>query len=135
MKQDFFKKSIETYLNQRAQEDPLFANTLAKENKSIDECLSYILSEVKKSGRQGFADEEIYGLAVHYYDEDDLKAPSGKINARVVIGGQIDITEEEKAEAKQKALEALIDEEKQKLKKKSVKKSTESESVESLTLF
>ena len=46
---------------------------LQKPHKNIEECTLYILSEVQRSGCNGFADEEIYSMAVHYYDEDDIE--------------------------------------------------------------
>ncbi|MBP9481471.1 MAG: hypothetical protein KBF15_08460, partial [Parabacteroides sp.] len=39
----------------------------SKPEKNIDDCVTYILNEVKKSGCNGFADDEIYSMAVHYY--------------------------------------------------------------------
>jgi len=50
---DQFKQTIKAYLDKRASEDELFANSYAKENKNIDECINYILSEVQKSGCNG----------------------------------------------------------------------------------
>ena len=67
-----FKKTIQTYLDERARTDELFAVTYAKENKNIDDCITFILNQVKNSGCNGFADDEIYSLAVHYYDEDTI---------------------------------------------------------------
>lgn len=79
-----FKKAIQEYLEQRAKEDGLFAVSYAKANKSIDECCNYILSTVHKSGCNGFTDAEIYGMAVHYYDEDNIKDVK-PVNSRVVV--------------------------------------------------
>lgn len=121
---DHFKTAIENYLNKRAEEDSLFADTLKKENKNIDDCLKYILSQVKDSGRQAFEDHEIYELAVHYYDEDDLKVPAN-IKAQVVVGGVIELTEEDKALAKQKAFDELVAAEREKLKRRNLKKPAE----------
>ena len=53
--------------------DPLFAPNLMKPNKNIEECITYILNEVQKSGCNGFDDDEIFSMAVHYYDEDDIE--------------------------------------------------------------
>lgn len=79
-----FKKIIQNHLNQVAANDKLFAQNLVKKNKNIDDCISYILNQVRISGCNGFADEEIYNMAIHYYDEDDLKV--GKpIKAQVVV--------------------------------------------------
>ena len=69
-----FKKVIREYLEQRAQQDALFAATYSKPNKSIDECCNYIMKEARKKGTAVcMKDEEVYGLAVHYYDEDSIK--------------------------------------------------------------
>ena len=48
-------------------------DSLAKENKSLKECGQYILQEARKKGSHvAMTDEEGFGLAVHYYDEDDI---------------------------------------------------------------
>lgn len=84
-----FKAVIKAYLDDRASNDELFAATYSKPNKSLDECCNYILHEVQKSGQNGFADEEIFGMAIHYYDEDDIKDIK-PINARVVVNHHVD---------------------------------------------
>lgn len=103
---DPFKNAIRAYLDNRAANDELFAEVYAKEGKNIDDCVTYILNQVKASGCNGFADDEIYGMAVHYYDEDKIEV--GKpVSARVIVN-HIELTEEEKAAAKQKALDELV---------------------------
>jgi hypothetical protein len=48
-------------------------DSLDKENKSLKECGQYILQEARKNGSHvAMTDEEVFGLAVHYYDEDDI---------------------------------------------------------------
>lgn len=83
------KQIIQSYLEERAKNDPLFASVYAKPNKNINECFDYILSEAKKRGNAVcMSDDEVFGLAVHYYAEDyikekskffDLKLSDGKI--------------------------------------------------------
>lgn len=99
-----FKGTIKSYLDKRAQEDELFAVSYAKDGKNIDDCITYILNQVKNSGCNGFADDEIYGMAVHYYDEDNIKVGE-KVNATVVVNHKVELTDEEKAEARKKAIE------------------------------
>lgn len=82
---DAFKLAIKEYLDQRANSDSLFAVTYKKDGKSIDDCIKYIISQVQKSGRSGFANDEIYSLAVHYYDEADIAIPASVPTPRVVI--------------------------------------------------
>lgn len=105
-----FKKTIETYLTERAKTDSLFAVSFAKPNKNINECINYIFSEVQKSGCNGFADDEIYGMAVHYYDEDNLGEIKATSNARVVVNHSVELTEEEKAKAREEAKQRAINE-------------------------
>ena len=70
-----FKQVIQSYLEQRAKRDSLFATSFAKQSKNIDECCNYIIGEAKKRGDNAvfMSDDEVFGLAVHYYDEDDIK--------------------------------------------------------------
>ncbi|MBP8777751.1 MAG: PcfK-like family protein [Bacteroidaceae bacterium] len=98
-----FKQTIQTYLEDRAKNDELFAASYAKPNKNIDECCNFILREVQKSGCNGFSDDEIFGMAVHYYDEDGIKNVK-PVNAKVIVNHTIELTEEDKRKAKEAAL-------------------------------
>lgn len=84
-----FEKIIKAYLDQRAQEDAAFATTYAKPNKSISECCKYIMQEVAKTrGGQNcvaLSDDKVFGMAIHYYDEDDIVVEASKVNATVAI--------------------------------------------------
>lgn len=111
-----FKDTIKTYLDNRAEQDCLFAQNYKKENKSIDECINYILTQVQKSGCCGFADDEIFGMAVHYFDEDDIKDIKD-ISCQVVVNHEVELTEEEKAEAREKAIKRLEEETYQSMRK------------------
>lgn len=115
------KDRIKEYLDKKAENDELFAKTYAKENKSLDECFKFIMSEAQKKGGNAvcMTDEEVFGLAVHYYDEDDIKIKPMP-NTRVKVSTsteKIELTEEDKAIAKERAIRQLKDEELAKLKK------------------
>lgn len=112
-----FRETIKAYLDKRAQNDELFAVAYAKENKNIDDCITYILNEVKKSGCNGFADDEIYSMAVHYYDEDDLSVGS-PISCKVVVNHTVELTEEEKVEARKNAIKQFQQEEIKKMQER-----------------
>lgn len=104
-----FKRTIQAYLAQRAMEDELFAVTYKKANKNINDCCTYILNEVRKSGCNGFTDGEVYSMAVHYYDEDNIEI--GKpINARVMVNHTVELTPEEKDEARKQAIQRVQNE-------------------------
>ena len=51
---DHFKRTIQMYLEQRAAEDALFAKNYRNPAKNIDDCVTYILNYVQKSGCNGF---------------------------------------------------------------------------------
>ena len=101
---EHFKRTIQAYLQQRASEDRLFAESYRKEGKNIDDCITYILNEVQRSGCNGFTDGEIYSMAVHYYDEDDIEV-GNPVSCQVSVNHIVELTEEEKAEAIQRAVE------------------------------
>ena len=107
---DYFKQTIQSYLQRRAQEDELFAPRYANPKKNIDDCITFILNYVKQSGCNGFADDEIYSLAMHYYDEDDIDSGKPLTNCKVVVNHTIVLTEEEKAEARRQAMQKATDE-------------------------
>lgn len=119
---DSFKRTIEKHLKFKAFTDPLFAVALKKENKNINDCITYILNTVKDSKIEGFEDKEIFNMATHYYDEDDIKPGKNISRGSVVVNHQVKLTEEEIAEAKKKAIDSVISEQREKMKKKSVKK-------------
>lgn len=131
---DNFKETIKEYLNHRAITDELFATSYSKPKKNIDECCNYILAEVQKSGCNGFTDDEIFSMAVHYYDEDNIKSDKSP-NCRIVVNHVVELTEEEKKKAKEAAIKKLQDEAYNALKKKATKHKKVDESVEQMTLF
>lgn len=72
---EHFKQAIKAYLDERAKTDELFAVSYAKENKNLDDCVTFILNQamaICKEGGCGMTDDEVYSLGVHYYDEDDI---------------------------------------------------------------
>ena len=126
---EHFTRTIAEYLNQRAMTDPLFAPNLMKPNKNIEECITYILNEVQKSGCNGFDDddellrawlEKIFSMAVHYYDEDDIEVGKA-VSCRVAVNHIVELTEEEKAEARQEAIKQYQREELAKLQSRNAR--------------
>lgn len=129
-----FQDTIKSYLDERASVDELFAESYAKPGKSIEECCNYIFVEVQKSGCCGFADDEIYGMAVHYYDEDNL-GEIKPIQGQVVVNHKVELTAEEIAEARKEAKERMVSEEIARLRKPQQKPVVKKEEVEAPTLF
>ena len=107
---DHFKRTIQMYLEQRAAEDELFAKNYRNPAKNMDDCVTYILNYVQKSGCNGFSDGEIYGQAVHYYDENEIEV-GNPLQCHVAVNHVVELTAEEKAEARQNALRQYQNEE------------------------
>nr|WP_315200604.1 Cas9 inhibitor AcrIIA9 family protein [uncultured Flavobacterium sp.] len=81
---DAFKTAIENYLSAATLNDAAFAQNLAKETKNIDSCFNYIFGEVKKTGLCAFDNQEIFDMAVKYYNDDSIAAPIA-VNCRAVV--------------------------------------------------
>lgn len=133
---DNFTTIIKEYLDNRAESDSLFAEKYANSEKNIDDCITYIINTVKDSGRNGFADEEIFSMAVHYYDEDDIQVGE-RVKARVVTNREVELTDEEKDKIRQDAIqqyhEKVLEEMKEKQSRKA-KRRVETD-VEQQSLF
>ena len=132
-----FTRTIAEYLNLRAATDPLFAPNLAKPHKNIEDCITYILRQVQQSGCNGFEDDEIYSMAIHYYDEDDLEVGS-PVACHVVVNHTIVLSEEEKAEARKQAIQQYQAQELRRLQEPrqvKTKASTNSEQAPQPSLF
>ena len=116
-----FKEVIKNHLRTLAKNDPLFMATLRKPNKDINDCITYIVNQVQASGSFGFPDSEIFQMAVHYYDEDNIEVGKPISDVHIVNNHAVQLTEEEIAKAKAKAKEKVIDAEMARMRKKPTK--------------
>lgn len=122
-----FNDTIKAYLEKRADNDALFAIRFANPSKSVEDCVTYIINQVQKSGCNGFADDEIFGMAVHYWEESEIEVGNPLTNCQMVVNHTVELTEEEKEQARQDAINKLRDEEMAKMRrpKTTEKKTTE----------
>lgn len=111
-----FNETIKAYLEERAENDALFAVKFANPSKSVEDCVTYILNQVRKSGCNGFTDAEVYGMAIHFYEEKEIEV-GNPINCQVVVNHTVELTEEEKKQARQDAINKLRDEEMAKMRR------------------
>lgn len=120
---EHFKQTIKAYLDERAKNDELFAVSYAKENKNMDDCVTFILNQVKRSKCMGLTDEEVYSLAVHFFDEEDIEI-GNPIACNVIVNHTVELTGEEKAQARQEALKEYQAEQLRKMQKRTNKPKT-----------
>ncbi len=135
---EHFKQTIKSYLDGRAQADELFAARYTNPKKNIDDCCTYIMNQVQRSGCNGFTDDEIYSMAVHYYDEEDIDV--GKpINCRVVVNHTVELTAEEKEQARRDAMQRAQEEAYRQMtqpkRNRTTKKAEQTPNVQQKSLF
>lgn len=85
-----FQESVKKFLEQYAQTDEDFATKYSNPKKSVEECCKYIIGEVKKALKKGdmqavVSHEEVYGLAIHYFDEEDIEVDNKEIPVSVSV--------------------------------------------------
>lgn len=103
-----FQETLENYLSGMAEKDQLFADKFNNPSKTMEGCVNYVLSEVQKSGMNGFTDPEIYSMAVHYFVEEGIKDVPSMKDCHVVVNHQVELTAEEIEEMRQKAKEKVL---------------------------
>lgn len=113
-----FKTIVKRFLTNKALTDELFEKCYLKENKNIDDCITFILNTVKKSGECGFTDDEVFNMAIHYYQEDDIEVGKPISGVNIIVNRKVELTEEEKEQARQKAIDQLATETRIKLRAK-----------------
>lgn len=105
-----FQNTIKAYLDKRAEIDLLFSFRYSLPEKKLEDCITYILNQVQKSGCNGFHDDEIFGMAVHFYDEDNIEIGKPMHNAQIAVNHTVILTAEEKEQARQDAMQKTQDE-------------------------
>lgn len=101
-----FEKAIKAFLDDKAEKDPAFAEKYGSDKKNIQDCCKFIIAEVKKSCKGNEAactDQYVYGLAMHYYDEENIKVPANAPSCRIVVPGSAEPSGESGAGAENKS--------------------------------
>lgn len=134
---EHFKRVIQAYLEQRAAEDKLFAASYSKPNKNIDECVTYILNWAKSQcdggNCIGTTGGEVLSQSVHYYDEDGIEV--GKpLQCKILVCHDMELTDEEKAEARQQAIRQYQAVELRKLQNRSKAKASQKTNAQQVEL-
>ena len=80
------ERIVAEYIDANASE--MLVKKINKSNKGISDCWNFIISQAKaKAGKNkavGVADSEVFGWAIHYFEEDSIKkGDTPKIEAKV----------------------------------------------------
>ena len=111
------RQAISMYLTAKAYNDPEFKTKFENPNKNLDECVTYITysmyCKVKQAAEEGKermavcipSDDEIFALAEHYYEDEDLKVDGKELQSvRLVSMAATTFTEAERAQQRQEAI-------------------------------
>ncbi len=104
-----FKQVIKSFLDNKSVTDSLFTPKYASEKKNINDCVTYILNTVEKSGCNGFSDDEIFGMAIHYYDEESIDIGKAVKKGRVVVNHVVSLTPQDVEQARTEAIKKYQD--------------------------
>lgn len=113
-----FQQTIQEYLENYSNTDEAFKEKYSNPEKNIVDCCNYIMNQVRKSGCNGFVDEEIYKMARDYYVDEISKDDTKAISGTVVVNHTVELTEEEKTKARVNALKRFEEEVLQEERKK-----------------
>ena len=88
-------QAIKAYLDEYATKDATFAVKYSKGDKTVEGCVRYITSELEKAAREERGSkmvicmapsrEKVYGMAVHYFDEDSIKECKEEPETKVAV--------------------------------------------------
>ena len=94
-----FENIIKEYIETACKSDEVLAGKYEKSGKDIEGCCKYIKSQARKKAQNGcavIADAEVFGWAMHYFEEDSIEEGKTYVETGVAVGV------ESAAEAKKK---------------------------------
>ena len=106
---------VRNYMEERCASDPILAIKYANPAKSLEKALNFVAHEVQKSGLTIMDSDSVFGLILHYYDENLEDVPN--VNCKIAVAKEL--TDTERAEAKEQAMEQYKDEQLRELRRQS----------------
>ncbi|MBR5573565.1 MAG: PcfK-like protein [Paludibacteraceae bacterium] len=133
-----FEETIRQFLTRQGQKDPAFlkhcCEVKQRLGKNTTDCCTYIINQVKNTGRCGFTDDEIFSLAMHYWDEENVEV-GNRPQCQIVLNQEIKLSDEEIEECKKEARERLIKEQMNAMRTKNTPQVTKKPEGDTMLLF
>lgn len=107
-------------LQERCIAEPSFAIKMANPLKSMEGAVNYLCSQIQKSGMCCVDDTTVMNILVHYFDEIEIE-DCRKINCNIVLS-KPELSEEDKAELKEQAMEQYKQEQLREIRRQSAPK-------------
>lgn len=106
---------VRNYMEERCASDPILAIKYANPAKSLEKALNFVAHEVQKSGLTIMDSDSVFGLILHYYDENLEDVPN--VNCKIAVAKEL--TDTERAEAKEQAMEQYKEEQLREIRRQS----------------
>lgn len=120
--------AMQQMLQERILAEPALAIKLANPKKTLEGAVNYLCNEIKKSGLCVVDDQTVLSILLHFYDEDDIEDGGTPINCNIVVS-KPELSDEDKAELKQQAMEQFKQEQLRELRSQSKPKAHSKQST------
>ena len=120
--------AMQQMLQERILAEPALAIKLANPKKTLEAAVNYLCNEIKKSGLCVVDDQTVLSILLHFYDEDDIEDGGTPINCNIVVS-KPELSDEDKAELKQQAMEQFKQEQLRELRSQSKPKAHSKQST------
>ena len=112
--------AMQQMLQARCIAEPSFAIKMANPSKSMEGAVNYLCHTIQKSGMCCVDDTTVMNILVHYFDENEIEN-CGKVNFNIVVS-KPELSEEDKAELKEQAMEQYREEQLRAIRRQSAPK-------------
>ncbi len=110
--------AMQQMLQERCIAEPTFAIKMANPNKSMEGAINHLCRTIQKSGLCVVDDMTVENILVDYFDEDNIEDGGTPINCNIVVS-KPELSEEDKAELKEQAMEQFKQEQLRELRSQS----------------
>lgn len=111
---------MQKMLQERCIVKPMFAIKMANPSKSMEGAVNYLCTQIQKSGLCVVDDTTVMNILVHYFDENEIE-DCGNVNCNIVVG-KPELSEEDKTNLKEQAMEQYREEQLRELRRQSTAK-------------
>ncbi|ROT15319.1 hypothetical protein EEL51_14010 [Muribaculaceae bacterium Isolate-110 (HZI)] len=109
---------MQQMLQERCIVEPTFAIKMANPSKSMEGAVNHLCRTIQKSGLCVVDEKTVENILVDYFDEANIEDGGTPINCNIVVS-KPELTEEDKAELKEQAMEQFKQERLRELRRQS----------------
>lgn len=110
--------AIQQMLQERCIAEPTFAIKMANPSKSMEGAINHLCRTIHKSGLCVVDDATVLNILTDYFDEPNIEEGETPINCNIVVS-KPELSEEDKAELREQAMEQYKEEQLRELRRQS----------------